>query len=181
MGIWPIKVVKSFEERFEDVEATYDQLVNNTYTFPDGTIYEGSWDFIPLKATYTKNGQTIRKQAFETPIKDLLDEDLIVGAMFSILRPGVEITPHSGHKGFAEYIYKAHICIHEAENSALVVEGKKHTWERGKGFLFDDTKQHIANNRGKDTRVVLLLDIARDPSYIPTMSENSVEQFKELL
>ena len=63
----------------------------------------------------------------------------------------------------------------------MIVGDKKHVWERGKGFLFDDTIEHIAFNRGKDTRVVLLLDIARDPSYIPVMSENSVEQFKELL
>ncbi len=181
MGIWPTKVVDSFVTRFADVESTYNQLANNTYTFPDGTIYNGNWDFIPLKATYVKDGETIKKQVFDTPIKDLLDQDLIVGAMFSILRPGVEITPHSGHKGFAEYIWKAHICVHEAKNSALIVGDKKYEWQRGQGFLFDDTIEHIAYNRGNDTRVVLLLDVARDPSYIPTMSANSMEQFKELL
>jgi len=181
MGFWPTKIIDSFVTRFNDVESTYNQLVDNTYTFPDGTIYNGNWDYIPLKATYVKNNETVKKQVFDTPIKDLLDQDLNVGAMFSILRPGVEITPHSGHKGFAEYIWKAHICIHEARDSALIVGDTKHEWKKGQGFLFDDTIEHVAYNRGNDTRVILLLDIARDPSYIPTMSTNAMEQFKELL
>ena len=177
MGIWPTKIVDSFVERFADVEKTYNQLMEKTEQFPDGKIYNGDWLHIPLKATYEKDGEILRPLAFDTPINDLLRQPMVVSAIFSILKPGVEITPHKGHRGFAEKIYKAHICIHEAKDSALIVGDKKYDWKRGQGFLFDDTIEHTAYNRGTDTRVVLLMDIARDPDDIPAYSENMVEAY----
>ena len=178
MGIWPTKVVDSFVERFDDVEKTYNQLMDNSKHYPDGKIYNGDWLQIPLKATYVGDeGYIERPLAFDTPINDLLSDDMVVSAIFSILKPGVEITPHKGHRGFAEKIYKAHICIHEAKDSALIVGDKKYEWKRGQGFLFDDTIEHTAYNRGNDTRVVLLMDIARDPNDIPVFSKNMVEAY----
>lgn len=178
MGIWTTKIVDSFVERFDDVEKTYNQLVNNSKHYPDGKIYNGDWLQIPLKATYVGDeGYIERPLAFDTPINDLLNQDIVVSAIFSILKPGVEISPHKGHRGFAEKIYKAHICIHEAKDSALIVGDKKYEWKRGQGFLFDDTIEHTAYNRGNDTRVVLLMDIARDPNDIPVFSKNMVEAY----
>ena len=177
MGIQPNEIVNSFVERFKDVEKTYNQLVNHSTIFPDSKIYNGDWQQIGLKATYEQDGKIHRVLGFDTPINDLLNQDMIVSAIFSILKPGVEITPHRGHRGFAEKIYKAHICIHEAKNSALIVGNKKHEWIRGHGFLFDDTIEHTAYNRGQDTRVVLLMDIARDQNDIPVYSKNMVEAY----
>lgn len=178
MGIWPNEIVDSFVKRFDDVEKTYNQLMEKTYHYPDAKIYKGDWLQIPLKATYVdEEGYIVRPLAFDTPINDLLNQDVVVSAIFSILKPGVEITPHKGHRGFAEKIYKAHICIHEAKDSALLVGDKKHEWKRGQGFLFDDTIEHTAYNRGNDTRVVLLMDIARDPNDIPVFSKNMIEAY----
>jgi hypothetical protein len=171
------KIADSFVERFNDVEKTYNQLLNKTKHYPDGKIYKGDWLLIPLKTTYKKDGVTHRLLSFDTCINDLLNQDMVVSAAFSIFKPGVEITPHKGHKGFAEKIYTAHICIYEAKNSALIVGNKKYEWKRGQRFLFDDTVEHTAYNRGKDTRVVLLMDIARDPNDIPVFSKNMIEAY----
>ena len=178
MGVRKIKmkhvdrILNKFEERFADVEETYHLLTTEQFNYPDKKIYSGDWKFIGLKAKedipYTN-----------LPISDLLQDETIVIAGFSIMNPGVEITPHKGYRDFANKVYRAHLCIKEAPNCLLTVNGQEYKWHRGKSFYFDDSLEHAAYNRSKETRIIMLFDIARDPSNIPELTENMLKDFEE--
>ena len=176
MGVWQIsmkhieQILKGFEQRFAEVENTYHMLTNEEFNYPDKKIYKGDWKFIGLKARedipYTN-----------LPISDLLENKTIVLAGFSIMNPGVEITPHRGYRDFADKVYRAHLCIKEAPNCLLRVGEKEYTWEKGKAFYFDDSLEHSAYNRSMETRIIMLFDIARDPNNIPELTENMMQDF----
>jgi len=163
-------IINCFIDRINDVKLTYDMLTNEKFKYPDKKIYNGNWQFIGLKAKEDRPFSNL-------PISDLLDNDNIVIAGFSILNPGVEISPHRGYRNFAEKVFRAHICIKEAPNCLLIVNGKEYAWKENKGFYFDDSLQHSAYNRGNETRIILLLDIARDPNNIPEITENMANGF----
>jgi hypothetical protein len=175
------EIIKTCESKIKSIKDSYDKIQQEIRKFPDSSIYKGNWDYIPLKARYIKNNQTKTSIHSDTFLSGLLDDKLIVTASFSILRPGANITPHTGYKGFADKILRAHICIETSDNCALLVDGKEYKYKVGKGFWFDDTFEHSAYNNGTNSRVVLLLDISRDPNNIPALVEDMVKEFEEVL
>jgi len=76
--------------------------------------------------------------------------------MFSVLTPGTHILPH---RGVTNTRVVCHLPLIVPEECALVVGGKIHVWREGRAVVFDDTYEHEAWNRGKRTRVVLILDV----------------------
>lgn len=178
MGLWKTEmthieeILKKFTDRVKDVKSTYSMLTDEQFSYPDRKIYSGDWKFIGLKAKEDIPYPNL-------PISDLLDDPLIVIAGFSVLNPGVEITPHKGYLGFADKVYRAHLCIKQAPNCLLTVDSKEYTWQEGKAFYFDDSLEHSAYNRSTETRIILLFDIARDPDNIPELTENMMRDFAE--
>ena len=78
--------------------------------------------------------------------------------LFSLLRPGVRIPPHTGYTN-ARLI--CHLPLVVPEGCGLRVGNETRQWEEGKALVFDDSMEHEAWNGSARPRVVLLFDIWR--------------------
>ena len=76
--------------------------------------------------------------------------------LFSVFTPGTHLLPH---RGVTNTRLVGHLPLLIPEDCALRVGGEIHNWVPGKVVVFDDTYEHEAWNRGKQTRVVLIFDI----------------------
>ncbi|MFG2043713.1 aspartyl/asparaginyl beta-hydroxylase domain-containing protein [Dactylosporangium sp. NPDC048998] len=76
--------------------------------------------------------------------------------MFTILNPGVHITPHTGG---VNLLLTAHLPLVVPPGCAIKVADAERTWEPGNVILFDDSFIHEAWNRGTEQRAVLLWDV----------------------
>jgi aspartyl/asparaginyl beta-hydroxylase (cupin superfamily) len=109
---------------------------------------------------YGKIVDGIVNDKFPTTI-NLLKDDQIHNAFFSILDPGVEIPPHTGYyKGYLRYHLGVKIPNGD-EKAYIVCGGEKYTWKEKEGVLFDDMYLHYVKNPTKKQRVVLYLDVKR--------------------
>lgn len=79
-------------------------------------------------------------------------------ALFSVLRPGTRIEPHTG---FINTRLICHLPLLVPPDCGLRVGNEVRHWERGKALVFDDTIEHEAWNSSDRTRVVLIFDIWR--------------------
>jgi aspartate beta-hydroxylase len=78
--------------------------------------------------------------------------------LFSLLRPGVRIPPHTGYTN-ARLI--CHLPLIVPEGCGLRVGNEVRSWTRGEALIFDDSIEHEAWNSSDRLRVVLLFDIWR--------------------
>ncbi len=78
--------------------------------------------------------------------------------IFSLLRPGARIPPHTGHNN-ARLI--CHLPLIVPGGCALRVGNETRTWKPGETLIFDDTIEHEAWNDSSEIRVVLLFDVWR--------------------
>lgn len=79
-------------------------------------------------------------------------------AMFSQLKAGAHIRPHTG---VTNTRLICHVPLIVPPNCRFRVGNDVRSWERGKGWVFDDTIEHEAQNGSDRTRVVLIFDIWR--------------------
>jgi len=84
-------------------------------------------------------------------------------AVFSRLRPGAEILPHTG---YTKAVLKAHLPLvvptdASAEQCAIQVIETPRTWTEGKVILFDDKMPHQAYNRTDSERILLIFEVLR--------------------
>ena len=79
-------------------------------------------------------------------------------ALWSLLKPGTHIQPHHG---MLNTRLICHIPLVVNADCALRVGPEARSWEIGKALLFDDSFEHEAWNRGRETRVILLFEIWR--------------------
>jgi|SaaInlV_125m_DNA_1040241.scaffolds.fasta_scaffold05998_3 hypothetical protein len=87
--------------------------------------------------------------------------------IFSTLSPGAELEPH---RGVTKAVLRYHLGLRVPkafENCHISLwdeNGKefKHSWEAGKDVVFDDTFEHGVQNRTKESRTVLFLDVQRE-------------------
>ncbi len=84
-------------------------------------------------------------------------------ALFSILKPGTHIEPHSG---FLNTRLICHIPLIVPQGCRLRVGNQTRTVEAGKALLFDDSIEHEAWNDGTSARAILLFEVWR-----PELSE----------
>ncbi|HEY1560819.1 MAG TPA: aspartyl/asparaginyl beta-hydroxylase domain-containing protein [Caulobacteraceae bacterium] len=78
--------------------------------------------------------------------------------LFSLLRPGVRIPPHTGYTN-ARLI--CHLPLIVPEGCGLRVGSETRSWIPGQALIFDDSIEHEAWNESSEPRVVLLFDIWR--------------------
>ena len=79
-------------------------------------------------------------------------------AMFSLLKSGARIAPHTGM--FNTRLI-CHLPLIVPEGCYFRVGNEVRQWEEGKLLIFDDTIEHEAWNEGPEDRVVLIFDIWR--------------------
>jgi beta-hydroxylase len=103
---------------------------------------------------------------------ELLKDDQIHNAFFSILDPGVEIPEHIGYyKGYLRYhmgiVIPNNYTGKTDDKAYIICGGEKYFWKEKKGIVFDDMYLHYVKNPTNQTRVVLYIDIKRkSESYI---------------
>jgi len=83
--------------------------------------------------------------------------------MFSLLRPGARIAPHTGTHNIR---LVCHLPLIVPPDCGFRVGNEVRQWEEGKLLIFDDTIEHEAWNNSDRDRVVLIFDIWR-----PELSE----------
>ena len=76
--------------------------------------------------------------------------------LFSVFTAGTHLLPH---RGVTNTRVVGHLPLIVPADCALKVGGEIHVWEEGRVVVFDDTYEHEAWNRSKQTRVVLIFDV----------------------
>jgi aspartyl/asparaginyl beta-hydroxylase (cupin superfamily) len=79
-------------------------------------------------------------------------------ALWSRLEPGTHIEPHHG---MLNTRLICHVPLLTNPDCALRVGPETRSWQIGQSLIFDDSFEHEAWNRGRETRVVLLFEIWR--------------------
>jgi len=79
-------------------------------------------------------------------------------ALFSVLKPGTRIEPHTGHVNTRLI---CHLPLVIPPDCGIRVGNDERQWQRGKLMVFDDTIEHEAWNSSDQVRVVLIFDIWR--------------------
>lgn len=82
--------------------------------------------------------------------------DYAPSILFSMLRPGQRIEPHTG---FLNCRLICHLPLLTPPGCSFRVGNETRYWERGKAWVFNDTIEHEASNPTDQTRVVLLFEI----------------------
>ncbi|MEO8153220.1 MAG: aspartyl/asparaginyl beta-hydroxylase domain-containing protein [Rhizobacter sp.] len=125
--------------------------------WPERDIYQGNWSVFGLY----NFGNRIDEHCALCPRTAKLVGDIpgLVTAGFSSLSPGTVIAPHVG---YTNQVLRSHLGLVTPEGCAIRVGRDTRSWSPGSCFVFDDTTEHEAWNRGDSTRVVLLLDFKRD-------------------
>lgn len=126
--------------------------------WPETNIYDGNWRVFPL----FKVGSKVEANCLLCPQTTRLLEAVpgMINGGFSSLAPGTYIGPHHG---YTNEVLRCHVGLLAAENCGIRVGTQTRTWNPGSCFVFDDTLEHEAWNRGTTTRVVLLFDFKREP------------------
>jgi aspartate beta-hydroxylase len=77
-------------------------------------------------------------------------------AFFSILEPGTELPPHHG---LSNAKLTLHLGLRVPEGTGIEVGDETRTWTEGRSLIFDDSFRHRAWNRGREARLVLIVDV----------------------
>jgi aspartyl/asparaginyl beta-hydroxylase (cupin superfamily) len=77
-------------------------------------------------------------------------------AMFSALQPRTHIPPHTG---VANTRLVVHLPLIVPEGCGFRVGNEVREWCQGEAWIFDDTIEHEAWNRGENARVILICDV----------------------
>jgi aspartyl/asparaginyl beta-hydroxylase (cupin superfamily) len=94
-------------------------------------------------------------------------------AMFSLLKAGARIAPHTG---MFNTRLVCHLPLIVPPGCRFRVGNEVREWEAGKLMIFDDTIEHEAWNDSAEDRVVLIFDIWR-----PELSERERDELTALL
>jgi aspartyl/asparaginyl beta-hydroxylase (cupin superfamily) len=78
--------------------------------------------------------------------------------LFSLLRPGAHIPPHTG---MVNTRLIGHLPLIVPGQCTFRVGNETREWVEGRAWMFDDTLEHEAWNRSDATRVILLFEIWR--------------------
>lgn len=77
-------------------------------------------------------------------------------AFFSVLEPGTELPPHHG---LSNAKLTLHLGLRVPEGTGIEVGDETRVWTEGRCLVFDDSFRHRAWNRGRESRLVLIVDI----------------------
>jgi aspartate beta-hydroxylase len=117
---------------------------NSFFFYRDGKRFDANCSRCPHTASLLDNLPLIR-MAEHSP-----------ESFFSVLAPGAHIPPHTG-------VINTRLVVHFPliipPNCGIRVGAETRSWNEGECLVFDDTFEHEAWNKSKQTRVVLIFDI----------------------
>ena len=90
--------------------------------------------------------------------------------LFSLLRPGAHIPPHTG---LINTRLICHLPLIVPPGCEFRVGNEIRAWQEGRAWAFDDTMEHEAWNRSNETRVILLFEVWR-----PELTEEERERVR---
>jgi aspartyl/asparaginyl beta-hydroxylase (cupin superfamily) len=150
-------------------------LAQNAGFFPyeDPYTLELGWKGWETFTLYRK-GKRHKKNAERCPATvELLERSRgIRQGMFSRLKPGAHLAPHTGG---VNVVLTCHLGLIVPEGCAIRVGGEARGWQPGKCLVFDDSFIHEAWNHGSETRFVLLWDV-----WHPDLTELEISALKTL-
>jgi len=160
-------IIREFKEYSKNNKPECIKKSNPGFKIETNEIEGNCWRALYLKKIGKIDNNMI--QYFPNTIQLLKDEQ-IHNAFFSILDPGVEIPPHVGYyKGYLRYhmgVIIPNNYTEKLEDKAYIVcGGEKYIWKEGKGIVFDDLYLHYVENPTNKLRVVLYLDIKRKSQF----------------
>lgn len=147
------------QDNWEDVLEELSALGSSYFVkWPERSIYDGDWTVFAL----FRLGEPIEGHTELCPRTSAMLRKVpgLVNAGFSSLAPGVYIGPHVG---YTDEVLRCHVGLVTPDKCGIRVGNEIKSWQPGSCFVFDDTQEHEAWNRGDSTRVVLLFDFKRDP------------------
>ena len=162
---------KLFENNYQKIKTEYYNYHENIDCFRTNNPLLRGIDTIHINNKYCwrvlylkKTGKLLPEQLEKFPeTMNLLKNEQIHNAFFSILDPHVEIKPHFGYyKGYLRYHLGINIPEENGKKPYIICGGEKYEWKEGEGVLFDDMYLHYVNNNTSKPRVVLYLDIKRE-------------------
>ena len=136
--------------------------MNRPNPAPNGMLNNPDWSAFYL----FKNGEILPENAARCPrTMEALAAAPIArvpgrspSILFSLLRPGARIPPHTG---FVNTRLICHLPLIVPPGCGFRVGNDTREWVEGKAWLFDDTIEHEAWNLSDQTRVILLFEIWR--------------------
>lgn len=182
------KWIKFLEEKSSEIYDEYLSFLryvsfNKLPNFQDISIdqmvitNDDQWKIIPLMAYNETNKITASLMPLTFSIINSIHD--ITTCFFSILAPGKHIPLHRGpYAG----VLRCHIPIKvpvDNKNCFINVGGQKHIWQKGQGFVFDDSYDHEVYNNTDEIRIVLFIDFLRPlPSYLQTLNKNVIKNIQ---
>lgn len=124
------------------------------------------WTVFPIKAF----GKWSSKNTKLCPnIYNMLKSqgDNIVNVGFSRLSHGTVLRQHQGWANLSNYVLRCHLGLIFAGPAHIYCENDKQQQSVGKWIVFDDAKNHYADNLGNADRIVLIIDVKR-PKHVET-------------
>ena len=184
---WVAQVERASESILAEAEALLAQgqgfgpYVRKASARPQGDVHgmleDASWSTLDLteKGLPVPARTALAPMAWETlsshaPLCDIPAR--APSLMFSLLRAGARIPPHTG---MVNTRYICHLPLIVPGNGGLRVGGTVRAWEFGKLMVFDDSVEHEAWNHADTDRLVLIFDIWR-----PEMEPVEREQVRAL-
>jgi beta-hydroxylase len=170
-----INDIKTIQQEVIDI---LDKSVWNNW--PEYNLWNSKksnkWTVYPLMAFGKWSENNIKKcsKTYEM-LKDIPG---LVNVLFSRFSPGTVLEPHQGWANLSNYILRCHLGIIVPGISYVYCNNEKEKHEEGKWIIFDDSKEHYANNLGTSDRIILILDIKR-PSNVQ-LGKSTVEDSDEL-
>lgn len=96
-------------------------------------------------------------------LRELVQHDLIVSAMYSCSMPGCEIIQHTDNVSAIGDVWRLHLGLRcPPGDCALVVGGEARPWREWDVLMFDSPRvTHSAFNRTDQPRLILIFDVDR--------------------
>jgi beta-hydroxylase len=171
-------IINEFENYIKNNKPDCIRKTNPGFKIENNSIDNNCWRALYLKKVGKIDNDMIKY--FPNTI-ELIKDEQIHNAMFSILDPGVEIPQHAGYyKGYLRYHMGVVIPNNDTDkidDKAYIVCGEeKYVWKQGKCIVFDDMYLHYVKNPTNQKRVVLYLDIKRksDSYYVNKINDFAI-------
>lgn len=154
-----------------EVQALYDQgyfdqtkseLSGAYYDVGFRTFYKYGWSKFYL-TWYGYTHESAKKLCPKT-VEIVKKSAIVNGAMFSMLPPGGKLTRHLDPIA-CSLRYHLGLATPNSDDAFIIVDGHKHSWRDGQGFLFDETYIHFAENNSDKPRLILMCDVDRPCSF----------------
>ena len=169
--------VSLLEAQWQKVQAEALRLDLDHFTnWPEKFLYDSGWRVFGLYGF----GRKLERNCELCPETTALIEQIdgLVTAGFSKLEPRTHIRPHCG---YTNQVLRCHLPLKVPAlgRCELRVGHDVRAWQLGHCLVFDDTTEHEAWNDTEEDRIVLLMDVKRDPkSGDVKVPEGLLEQFK---